>query len=269
MFPMPIRRLAWCLAVAAVMALAPAASTQTPPPGAAADPLRVFASNGVKSVMESLAPEHRTLAGRAVAVTFGTSASIRQAIAAGESFDVAVLTTEALEELQKAGHIAAGSSVAIGRSGLGVGVRSGSARPDVATPDAMKRTLLGATSVTYAADGASRVHLERMFETLRITEAMKAKSVLEQGSVRATARVARGEVEIVLTLVSEILPVAGIELAGPLPAAFQSYVSFSAGVGARARNASAATALVNALSSARVDEVFSVRGIERRSITPP
>jgi molybdate transport system substrate-binding protein len=264
MFPMTIRRLAWCLAVAAVMALAPAASTQTPPPGAAADPLRVFASNGVKSVMESLVPEHQTRAGRAVAVTFGTSASIRAAVAAGEPFDAAVLTTEVMEELRKAGHIAAGSSVVIGRSGIGVGVRSGVARPGIATPEAMKRTLLGAKSVTYAADGASRVHIERMLETLGITEAMKAKSVLEQGSVRATARVAQGEVEIVLTLVSEILPVSGIELVGPLPTAFQSYVSFSAGVGARARDASAAKALVDALASARVDEVFSARGIERR-----
>jgi molybdate transport system substrate-binding protein len=263
MFPMRIRRLAWCLAVAAFMALAPAASTQTPSPGAAGD-LRVFASNGVKSVMESLVPDHQKRAGRAVAMTFGTSASIRQAIAAGESFDVAVLTTEVLEELRKAGHIAAASSVVIGRSGIGVGVRSGAVRPAIATPDAMKQTLLGAKSVTYAADGASRAHIERMLEALGITEAMKATSVLEQGSVRATARVARGEVEIVLTLVSEILPVSGIELVGPLPAAFQSYVSFSAGVGTKARDTSAAKALVDALASARVDEAFSTRGIERR-----
>lgn len=260
---MRIRCLASCLAVAAFMALAPAASTQTPSPGAAGD-LRVFASNGVKSVMESLVPDHQKRAGRAVAVTFGTSASIRQAVAAGEPFDAAVLTTEVMEELSKAGHIAPGSSVVIGRSGIGVGVRSGAARPAIATPEAMKRTLLAAKSVTYAADGASRVHIERMLETLGITQAMKAKSVLEQGSVRATARVAQGEVEIVLTLVSEILPVSGIELVGPLPAAFQSYVSFSAGVGARARNASAAKALVEALSSPSVDEVFSTRGIDRR-----
>lgn len=266
---MRMRRLLWCLAVAAFMALAPAASTQTPSPGAAGDPLRVFASNGVKSVLESIVPEHQKRAGRAVAVTFGTSASIRQALAAGESFDVAVLTTEVLEELHQAGHIAAGSSVVIGRSGIGVGVRSGAARPGITTPEAMKRTLLGAKSVTYAADGASRVHIERMLEALGITEAMKPKSALEQGSVRATALVARGEVEIVLTLVSEILPVPGIELAGPLPAAFQSYVSFSAGVGARARNASAAKALVDDLASARVDEIFSTRGIERRWITLP
>jgi molybdate transport system substrate-binding protein len=263
MFPMRILHLAWCLAVAAFMALAPAASTQTPSPGAAGD-LRVFASNGVKSVMESLVPDHQKRAGRAVAMTFGTSASIRQAIAAGESFDVAVLTTEVLEELRKSGPIAAASSVVIGRSGIGVGVRSGAVRPAIATPDAMKQTLLGAKSVTYAADGASRAHIERMLEALGITEAMKAKSVLEQGSVRATARVARGEVEIVLTLVSEILPVSGIELVGPLPAAFQSYVSFSAGVGTKARDTSAAKALVDALASARVDEAFSTRGIERR-----
>lgn len=261
---MRIRHLAWCFAAAACMALAPAASTQTPSPGAAADPLRVFASNGVKSVLESLVPEHQKRAGRAVAVTFGTSASIRQAVAAGEPFDVAVLTTEVMEELRKAGHVAPGSSVVIGRSGIGVGVRSGAARPGIATPEAMKRTLLGAKSVTYAADGASRVHIERMLETLGITEAMKPKSVLEQGSVRATARVARGEVEIVLTLVSEILPVSGIDLVGPLPAAFQSYVSFSAGVGAMARHASAAKALVEALSSPSMDQVFSTRGIERR-----
>jgi molybdate transport system substrate-binding protein len=244
------------------MALASAGAGQTQ--GTAAEPLRVFASNGVKSVMEALGPEQQKLVGRGVAVTFGTSASIRQAITAGESFDVAVLTTDVVEELREGGHIAAGTSVVIGRSGIGVGVRSGAPRPDITTPDTMKRTLLNAKSVTYAADGASRAHIERMLDTLGITEAMKEKSVLEQGSVRATARVARGDVEIVLTLVSEILPVAGIELVGPLPATFQSYVSFSAGVGARARNTGAAKALVDLLSSARVDEVFSARGIERR-----
>jgi len=227
-------------------------------------PLDVFASNGVKAVLEALASDSERIAGRPIATRFGTSASIRQAITAGESFDVAILTTEALDELTKAGRIVAGSGAAIGRSGIGVGVRAGAPRPDITTPDALKRALLGARSLTYAEDGASRVHITRMFDALGVAEVVKGKTTLEQGSVRATARVARGDTELVLTLVSEILPIPGIELAGPLPAAFQNYIAFAAGVGAKAQNPAAARALVAFLSSQGASPVFTAKGIERR-----
>ena len=105
---------------------------------------------------------------------------------------------------------------------------------EIGTAASIKQALLDARSVTYAQDGASRPHIERMFEQLGIAAEMKAKTLLEQGSVRAAEKVVAGEAEILLTLVSEILPVEGLELLGPLPDEFQSYISFAAAVGTHA-----------------------------------
>ena len=229
--------------------------------GAQTVPLRVLSSNGVKAVIEQLQAESEKASGRPLAVTFGTSSSIRERVAGGEAFDAAVLTTDVLDELTKAGSIQAGSRVQLGSSGIGVGVRAGSARPDVGDPDALKHVLLAARSLTYASDGASRPSIMRMLDTLGITDAMRPKTILEQGSVRATGRVVQGDAEIVITLVSEILPVARIELAGPLPEEFQTYVSFAAGVASRPANADAARAFIAFLSGPGARRTFTANGI--------
>jgi len=232
-------------------------------PVAQTEPLRVLASNGVKAVMEGLLPESERVAGRPLSTTFDTSAAIRQSISAGEPFDVAILTTETLDNLATTGGIVAGSVAALGQSGIGIGVRTGAARPDIATPAALERALLQAPSLTYAGDGASRVHISRMLDVLGIAEAVKGKTVLEQGSVRATSRVATGETTFVITLISEILPISGIELLGPLPPEFQNYVSFAAGVGSKARAPEAARALVAFLAGPRTRPAFLAKGIDR------
>jgi molybdate transport system substrate-binding protein len=101
-----------------------------------------------------------------------------------------------------------------------------------------------------------------MFDRLGLTEAMASKTVLEQGSTRATARVASGEVELVLTLISEILPVEGVELVGPFPAAVQKYVSFGAGVSAKTGNAEAAGKLLAYLSGPAAARSFKAKGLD-------
>jgi molybdate transport system substrate-binding protein len=124
--------------------------------------------------------------------------------------------------------------------------------------------LLAARSITYARDGASRVHLERMFGELGIAAEMKAKSLLEQGSTRAAARVVAGDAEILLTLVSEILPVQGLELLGPLPGHFQSYVAFDAAVGTKSQDHDDALGLVWCLTQPRqTARTWAEKGIEQ------
>src|SRR6185503_14537488 len=150
-----------------------------------------------------------------------------------------------------------------GRAGIGVGIRAGAHRYDIRSANAIKQALLAAKSVTYAQDGASRVHIERMFEQLGITAEMKAKTLLEQGSVRAAAKVVNGEAELLLTLVSEILPVEGMELLGPLPAEFQSYISFDAAVGAKPADPALARALVACVAARAAAATFAAKGIER------
>jgi molybdate transport system substrate-binding protein len=239
--------LAWCASAAAQV-----------------DPLRVSSSNGVKAVLEDLQARGEGLVGRPLAITFGTSASTRERIMAGEAFDVAILTAEVIDELTRAGKIVPGSATAMGRSGIGIGVRAGTLKPDVQTADALKHILLAVRSLTYASDGASRPSIERMFDTFGIRDAMASKTILEQGSVRAAARVVQGDADMVITLISEILPIPGLELAGPLPEEFQSYVSFAAGLGSKAANAEAGGALIRLLGGPDVNATFVGKGIERR-----
>jgi arylsulfatase A-like enzyme/pimeloyl-ACP methyl ester carboxylesterase/ABC-type molybdate transport system substrate-binding protein len=227
--------------------------------------IRVLASNGVRAALEDLRPECESAIGRPLAIEFGTTAALRQRIEAGERFDVAILTSQVVEELGKKGRVAAEPGSELARSGIGVGIRRGASRPDIRTPDALKRTLLAAESVTYAGDGASRVHIERMLEGLGVVDEIGRKTTLEQGSARAMARVAEGRTEVVMTLISEILPTPGIELAGPLPADLQSEVGFRAGVGARSDRADASRALIRCLAGPMAARTFLLRGMEPRS----
>jgi len=227
-----------------------------------AAPLRALSSNGVRAALEVLVPQCERNVGRAVAIDYGTSASIRQRIGDGEAVDVAFVTREVLAALSPS-HVESSSVAQLGRSGIGVGIRAGAHRYDIRSANAIKQALLAAKSVTYAQDGASRVHIERMFEQLGITAEMKAKTLLEQGSVRAAAKVVNGEAELLLTLVSEILPVEGMELVGPLPAEFQSYVSFAAARGTQTAEPEAARSLVTCIAAPSATATFAAKGVTR------
>ena len=247
-------------ALLAALAWLGAASAQS---AAQSAPLRALSSNGVRAALDELVPQCERTVGRTLAIEFGTSASIRQRIAGGEAVDVAFVTSEVVAELAKGGHVTAASITPLGRAGIGIGIRAGARRYDIGTADAIKQALLTARSVSYAQDGASRVHIERMFERLGIAAEMKAKTLLEQGSVRAAAKVVDGDAELLLTLVSEILPVAGMELLGPLPSEFQSYISFDAALGTHAVDAAAARAFVACIAAPAVAPTFAAKGIER------
>ncbi|HXS78740.1 MAG TPA: substrate-binding domain-containing protein [Gammaproteobacteria bacterium] len=227
-----------------------------------AAPLRALSSNGVRAALELLVPQCERNVGRAVAIDYGTSASIRQRIGDGEAVDVAFVTREVLAALSPS-HVESSSVAQLGRAGIGVGIRAGAHRYDIRSANAIKQALLAAKSVTYAQDGASRVHIERMFEQLGITAEMKAKTLLEQGSVRAAAKVVNGEAELLLTLVSEILPVEGMALVGPLPAEFQSYISFAGFVSSRPNDPAAARAFLACVAAPANASTFAAKGIER------
>jgi pimeloyl-ACP methyl ester carboxylesterase/ABC-type molybdate transport system substrate-binding protein len=227
--------------------------------------IRVVASNGVRAALEDVRQECERAMGGALAIEFGTTSALRQRIEAGEAFDVAILTSAVVEELSKRGSVVADSGFELARSGIGVGIRRGASRPEIRTSDELKGVLLAAKSVTYAADGASRVHIEAMLERLGIADEVGQKATLELGSARAMARVAEGPAELVLTLISEILPAPGIELLGPLPAELQREIGFKAGVGARSGNQEASKALIRCLGAPAAARTFLARGMEPRS----
>jgi molybdate transport system substrate-binding protein len=230
-------------------------------PRAQGSAVRVFASNGFRAVFDELLPACQSTIGHAVTAQFGTSSSLVQRVTGGEPFDVAIMTTEAIDQLASEGKV--GARTPLGRSGIGIGNRAGTKKPTIATADEVKKTLLAAKSITYAGDGASRPHIERMMRLLDIEAAMAGKTLLEQGSVRAAAKVAGGEAELLITLVSEILPAPGVQLVGALPMRFQNYVSFAAATGVQATNPAAGKSLISCLSGPRVEGTLRAKGMEK------
>jgi len=235
----------------------PVAAQSTAP-----DSMRVLVSNGMKGSVEALRPQLETAAGHRLAIEFGSTASLRTRIEAGEAFDLTVITTEAIDDLITAGKLTGASRTNVGRSELGIGIRAGAPRPDISTPDALKKALLASASLTYPQDGASRGTLERMFERMGIAAQLKPKIILAPGSGPATESVAAGKAAMVLTLFSEIVPIHGVEVLGPLPGEFRSDIRFAAATSAASQNGKAATALIAFLSGPKAAPVLKAKGID-------
>jgi molybdate transport system substrate-binding protein len=224
--------------------------------------LNVLVSNGMKTVVDQLKPAAEKSIGRQMMFEFNSTTGLRPKLESGQGYDVAVVTTEMMDELVKSGKIVAGSRVDLARGAIGLGVREGAPKPDIKTSEALKHALLNAKAVAYAKDGASRPAIDKMLERMGIAGQMKSKIILEQGSVRSAERVNAGDADFVLTLESEILPIKGVALVGPLPAEYQGYVSFSAGVAANAANPAPAQALVQFLASPANAAVYKAKGLE-------
>lgn len=223
--------------------------------------IHVLASNGIKAVVEDLLPQAEKSTGRTISVQYSPTANIKQNIEAGAAFDVAIITPEAIADLTKEGKTI-GLGTPISRAGVGIAIRKGEPRPDISTPEAIKSALLNVKAVAYAPQGASTATIVQMLDSLGITEAVKAKTVLLQGSDLTIAAVLDGRADFVITLVSELLPVKGLEVLGPLPDKFQHYVSFSAAVGAGAKDPQAGNALIQFLAGPAAVSVIKTRGME-------
>jgi molybdate transport system substrate-binding protein len=232
-------------------------------PGAAQDAaVRILASNGMKGALEPLQAQCERAIGHPVALQFSSTAALKKRIEAGEGFDVTVIASEAITDLIKQGKLAADSRRDVARSELGIGIRAGAARPDIGSPEMLKRALREAKSITYPQDGATRGDIEKMFESLGIAPDVKSKIILAPSSGAATESVAAGKATFVLTLFSEIVPVSGTEVLGPLPGAFRDAVHFQAAVSQTARNAESAKMAVSFLTGPQAASVYKTKGLE-------
>jgi molybdate transport system substrate-binding protein len=231
------------------------AHAQTPP-------VRVLASNGVRAVLKDLIPQCERAAGRPLDVEFALSASVKRRIENNESFDVTILASDVIDALIKEGKLAPRSRVEIGRSGVGVGIRAGAEKPDVSTPEAMKQTLLNAKALTYAEEGASRRVIDKMIQDLGIADRLKPKTKLSRSTDQSMEFLFAGQADIVMTLISEILPVKGADLVGPLPPKFQDYVTFSTAISDGSKNVEPAQALIKFITGPAVAAAFKAKGIE-------
>ena len=226
--------------------------------------VRVFSSNALKTVLEELAPRFEKATEHKLAFTFGTAVGLKGDIEKGAAFDVAILTAGAVDDLIKQGKMA-GARTDLARSGAGVAVRKGAAKPDISTTDAFKRTLLAASSIAYVEQGGTGIYLKGLLERLGIADELKAKTKLLPSTNPAAHAVANGEAEIGMTQISEILPYPGAELVGPLPAEIQLTTVFSLGVGPAPKDADATAALIKFLRSPDAAPVFKAKGLDPAS----
>ena len=233
---------------------------------AVAADIHVMISGGFSAALSALAPEFERATGNRLVVVKGPSmGATREAIPArlarGEPADVVIMAGYALDDLAKQGRIRSGSHVDLAKSTIAMAVRAGAPRPDIRTPDALKAALLAAKSVAYS-DSASGVYMSgEVFPRLDIADAMKAKGRQIAGEPVGQV-VARGEAEIGFQQLSELLPVAGIDVVGPLPPELQKITIFAAGIAANAKSPEAARALIEYLASPAAHGAIRESGLE-------
>jgi molybdate transport system substrate-binding protein len=234
------------------------------PRGAAAAEIKVLTAGAFKQVLLVLVPDFEKQTGHKVILENDTVGALTKRIEGGEAFDLAVLTPAAVNDLSTKGKFVAGSRTNLGRVGVGVVVKEGAPKPDISSVDAFKKTLLAAKSVAYidpAAGGSSGIYVAGLLDKLGVAADVKPKAKLIPGGAVAE-HIARGEAEIGIHQISEILPVKGITLVGPLPADIQNYTVYAAGLGANGKESEAAKALLKTLSGPAAADVLKSKGME-------
>jgi molybdate transport system substrate-binding protein len=223
--------------------------------------MEVLCTNGVKSVMLDLIPAFERERGVKIAVTWGSTQALLKDLESGARGDLAVLTDEAIDALLEHGKVNAGSRIDLARSGIGVAVRKGAKRPDIASPEALKRALLAAKAVAHSKTGLSGIYFPTVLARLGIADEMKGKIVIPDAGTPVGELVAKGDAELGIQQISELLPVAGVEIVGPLPQPLQKITTFSGGVLTAAKEPSLATALLKFVA-AQSPRLLKEKGLE-------
>jgi molybdate transport system substrate-binding protein len=231
-------------------------------PASAAE-IKLISTNALKSTLEELIPQFEKATEHKVTIVWGAAANLKVQIEKGEILDATILTTALIDDLVKQGKLDGATRIPLARSATGVAVRKGAPKPDISTTDAFKRALLDAKSITYVEQGQSGIYLKDLFVRLGIADAIRPK--LKIAPTAAADFVARGEAEIGMTQISEILPFAGAELVGPLPAEIQNHINFAVAVGAGSKQSDAAKALLKFLATPDAARVMKVKGLEPAS----
>ncbi len=224
-------------------------------------PVTLVSSMATRALLADLARAFEARSGRLVAIESLGGVAVAARVRKGESFDVVVLASDALDELLAGGRLVTGTKLDLVRSGVAVAVRAGGARPDVGTEAALRRAVLAARSVGCST-GPSGVELNRLFERWGITEELKGRLVVAPPGVPVGMLVARGEVELGFQQLSELMHLDGIDVLGAMPEPIQIVTTFSAAVGAAARQPEAAHELIAFMASSAAAEAKRRQGME-------
>ena len=227
--------------------------------------VKVFVGGAMTEPVKAAGAGFARSSGNTLVYVSDTTGALQKRLAAGEKADLIVVTSTAMDALQKENRVVAGSRVDLARALIGVGVRAGASLPDLSTPDTFKAALLKARSVSYvnpASGGTSGTYFEGLMQRMGIADAMKPKIVYRtQGSEVADA-VAKGEAELGITFTSELQPNKGVKVAGTLPAAIQLPTIYSAAIATAAGNGDAARAFMRTLTGAEGRTALTKAGLE-------
>ena len=225
--------------------------------------IKVLSSNALKSVLEEIAPQFEKASGHKLMIVWGAAVPLRAQIEKGEVFDATILTTPGIDALIAQAKLDNATRTPLARSSVGVAVRKGAPKPDISTTEAFKTALRNAKSIAYVEQGASGIYLKELFVRLGIADELKSK--IKLAPTAAAEFVAKGEAEIGMTQISEILPVAGADLVGPLPADIQLYTSFAGANSVAAKQPDAGKAFFKFLVTPETAKVMKAKGLDPAS----
>jgi molybdate transport system substrate-binding protein len=223
--------------------------------------ITLLASTGVSSMMKVVLSDFEKKTGHNIKVSYDTSNLLMKRIQAGESVDLVILTAPLIDELTQSGKLTTGSRLDLAKSGIGVAIQSGKKKPDISSPEALKKALLETNSVAYTATGASGIYFSKVIDQLGIGDQVRAKSKTPAGGIIAEI-VAKGDAEMGVQMISELTGVKGTQLVGPLPGNLQMFTIFSAGMMKDAKDLQLVKSLMQFLTTPESIAVYKLQGME-------
>jgi molybdate transport system substrate-binding protein len=223
--------------------------------------IKVLSTQATEEAYRELVPQFEKASGHKVTTIFTGTVDANKRLAAGETYDLLIMSAPSIDEHTKGGRVVAGSRVDLAKSGVGAGVKAGAPKPDIGTVDALKKTLLATKSIGYST-GPSGIYVVGLFQRMGIADDVKGKLRQTPTGVFVGSIIASGEAEIGFQQVSELSHFAGVDYVGPLPAEVQQFTMFASGIMAGAKEADAAKALVKFITAPAAASAFKKRGME-------
>ncbi len=227
--------------------------------------MRVFCARSMHVAVTALARQFAENSAVAPEIVFEPMGALQARLAAGETADVLILAAPALDALAASGAVAADSRAAVARAPIGIAAREGAAAPDVAAAGAFVAALKDAHAIALsdpAVGGSAGVYLRDLFGRLGLAEIIAAKTVRQKSGVAAANAVGRGDADLALTFIPELLQGNGVRILGPLPSPWGHATAYAAGVSAHSRHADAARAFIVALTAPDTAGVWTAAGFE-------
>jgi molybdate transport system substrate-binding protein len=229
-------------------------------PNAHAAELKVIAGGSMTGPLKEIVPQFEAATGHKLTIHFDSTPNLIKQATSGEPIDLAVVPVDVFKDAAARARFVPGPTIDIARVGYGVIVRAGATKPDISTPDALKKALLGASSVAYVPSSAAGAYVTKVFERLGIAEEMKAKTKTQQLPDQIAPAVVKGEAEFGVFLINTLIA-PGVDLVGPFPGELQQELVFTAAVTADSQQSEAAKAFIDYLTSPAATAIIKAKGM--------